>query len=370
VALRQRSARIAGEVFAPPDLRSFQKTFMLRKILLSAGMAISLHAAGASAQALIFAGPGGAWQKLMEAEVIAPFRQQCGCEVRYLASTSNESLARIVATKASPEIDVMYSGDLQQVEGSLLDLFEPLDTVRVPNLANIHPNLRAPVPTSAYLGLIGGGLIYNRKLFAEKGIAPPTSVKDLLKPEFRNRVVVEGASSNYGMGMLVLMAKAGGGGTDDIEPGFAMARQLRENVAVFARNPTDTTRALQQESAWIGWWGDSRAYTLADTGFPIGYVHAVEGIPPVIMGASVVKGSAVTANAYRLVDYLLTPAVQAKMAELLSLGPTVKGVTLPAKVSERVIDGPEINAVLNIDWTRAASQKDAWIERWNREIQR
>jgi len=340
------------------------------KTLLSAVTLVALHAGAASAQALVFAGPGGSWQKQMEAEVIAPFRRQCGCEVQYLASTSNESLARVLATRGNPEIDVMYSGDLQQVEGSLLGLFEPLDTARVPNLATIHPNLRAPVPTSAYLGLIGGGLIYNRKLFADKGIAPPTSVKDLLKPEFKNRVVVEGASSNYGMGMLVLMAKAGGGGTDNIEPGFAMAQQLRENVAVFARNPVDTTRALQQETAWIGWWGDSRAHTLADTGFPIGYVNAVEGIPPIIMGASVVKGSNVASNAYRLVDYLLTPAVQAKMAQILSLGPTVQGIDLPADVSARVIDGPDVERVLNIDWTRAASQKDAWIERWNREIQR
>jgi putative spermidine/putrescine transport system substrate-binding protein len=343
---------------------------MLRKMLLSALAVVAWHAGAASAQALVFAGPGGSWQKQMEGEVIAPFRRQCDCDVQYLASTSNESLARIVATQANPEIDVMYSGDLQQVEGSLLGLFEPLDEVRVPNLATIHPKLRAPVPTSAYLGLVGGGLIYNRKLFADKGIAPPTSVKDLLKPEFRNRVAVEGASSNYGMGMLVLMAKAGGGGADNIEPGFAMAQRLRENVVVFARNPADMTRALQQETAWVGWWGDSRAHTLADTGFPIGYVNAVEGIPPIIMGASVVKGSKVAPNAYKLIDYLLTPDVQAKMAQILSLGPTVQGVRLPVDVSARVIDGADVDKVLNIDWTRAASQKDAWIERWNREIQR
>jgi putative spermidine/putrescine transport system substrate-binding protein len=343
---------------------------MLKKTLLLASMLVGLHAAAASAQALVFAGPGGSWQKLMEAEVIAPFRLQCGCEVQYLASTSNESLARIVATKSNPEIDVMYSGDLQQVEGSLMGLFEPLDTARVPNLAAIYPNLRAPVGTSAYTGLIGGGLIYNKKLFADKGMTPPTSVKDLLKPEFKNRVVIEGPASNYGMGMLVLMAKAGGGGAENIEPGFVLAQQLRENVVVFARNPADTTRAMQQETAWLGWWGDSRAYTLADTGFPIGYVNAVEGIPPIIMGASVVKGSKVAPNAYRLVDYLLTPAVQAKMAAILSLGPTVQGVTLDPAVSERVIDGPDVAQVMTIDWSKVADRKDAWIERWNREIQR
>lgn len=343
---------------------------MLKKILALAVCGLGVASGAAGAQTLVFAGPGGAWQKLMEAEVIAPFRQQCGCEVQYLSSTSNESLARITATRANPEIDVMYSGDLQQVEGSLAGLFEPLDATKVPNLAKIHPQFRAPVDTSAYNGTLGAGLVYNTKLFAEKGFPAPTSVRDLLKPEYKGRVVIEGASSNYGIGMLVLMAQADGGGVTNIEPGFKLAQQLRENVVVFARNPADTTRAFQQETAWLGWWGDSRAYTLADSGFPVGYVNAKEGIPPIIMGASVVKGSKVSANAYKLVDYLLTEPVQLKMAELLSLGPTVQGVTLPEKVSARVIDGAEVDQVMKIDWTKVVSQKEAWIERWNREIQR
>ena len=345
---------------------------MLHRVLASAVLAVGLLAAvGAAADTLVFAGPGGSWQRLMDREVIGKFREMCGCDVRYLPSTSNESLARVMATQGNPEIDVMYSGDLQQVEGAMRGLFEEVDASKVPNLAHIYPGLRAPVKTSAYLGLIGGGLIYHKKIFAERGLAPPSSVMDLLRPEFKDRVVTEGAASNYGIGMLILMARAAGGGVDNIEPGFDLARKLRENVVVFARNTSDTTRAFQQGTAWIGWWGDTRAYTLADTGFPIGYVTAKEGIPPIIMGASVVKGSKVTATGYKLINYLLSTEVQAKMAAILSLGPTVQNVQIDPKVAERVINGPEeVGKVMVIDWTRVAPQKEAWIERWNREIQR
>ena len=346
---------------------------MMMKVLAAAALAAGLmHAAPSRAQdSLIFAGPGGSWQRLMDARVLAQFRTMCGCRVRYQPATSNESLARVIATRANPEIDVMYSGDLQQVEGAMLDLFEELDTTKVPNMANIFPQLRAPTTRNAYLGVIGGGIVYNREIFAQRGLTPPTSVMDLLRPEFRGRVVIEGAASNYGMGMLILMARAAGGGVENIDPGFDLSRRMRENVVVFARNTADTTRAFQQGTAWIGWWGDTRAYTLADTGFPIEYVTAREGIPPIIMGASVVRGSRVAETGYRLINFLLTPAVQATMAEILSLGPTVRDVTIPPAIAARVIDGPEeVAQVMVIDWTKVVAQKDAWIERWNREIQR
>ncbi|MCC7426170.1 MAG: extracellular solute-binding protein [Alphaproteobacteria bacterium] len=345
---------------------------MLARMMAAATLAAAVMlGAEASAQTLVFAGPGGSWQRLMDTQVISRFRTMCNCTVRYLPSTSNESLARVIATKGNPEIDVMYSGDLQQVEGAMLDLFEDLDTTKVPNTANIYPELRAPTARNAYLGIIGAGLIYNTRIFAERGIAPPTSVMDLLRPEFRGRVVIEGADSNYGMGMLILLARAGGGGVENINPGFELARRMRENVVVFARNTTDTTRAFQQGTAWIGWWGDTRAYTMADTGFPIGYVTAREGIPPIIMGASVVRGSRVTATAYQLVNFLLSAEVQSKMAEILSLGPTVRNVTVDQATAARVIHGADaVRRVMVIDWTKVAPVKDAWIERWNREVQR
>lgn len=345
---------------------------MFRRIMVAATLAAGVMlGAEAGAQTLVFAGPGGSWQRLMDTQVISRFRTMCNCTVRYLPSTSNESLARVIATKGNPEIDVMYSGDLQQVEGAMLDLFEDLDTTKVPNMANIYPELRAPTPKNAYLGIIGAGLIYNTRIFAERGIAPPTSVMDLLRPEFRGRVVIEGADSNYGMGMLILLARSAGGGVENINPGFELARRMRENVVVFARNTTDTTRAFQQGTAWIGWWGDTRAYTMADTGFPIGYVTASEGIPPIIMGASVVRGSRVTATAYQLVNFLLSPDVQSKMAEILSLGPTVRNATVDQATAARVIHGADaVRRVMVIDWTKVAPVKDAWIERWNREVQR
>ncbi|MCG8545309.1 MAG: extracellular solute-binding protein [Alphaproteobacteria bacterium] len=340
-----------------------------RLFTIAAGFALCV-AAGAKAETLVFAGPGGSWQKIMQPLVIKPFEKQCGCTVRYRPGSSNENLARVIATKDNPEIDVMYSGNLQQIQGAAQGLFLPLDTKAMPNLANVWPNLRDKKNTNAFLGVIGGGFAYNTKIFKEHNLAPPTSIKDMLRPAFKGRLVIEGAYSNYGIGMLVLMAEVNGGGVNDIEPGFAFAKKVAPSVVVFARKTTDTSRALQQGTAWIAWWGDVRARTLAATGFPLKWVPVKEGIPPIIMGASVVKGTKSADTGFRLVDYLLSKDVQELLADKLSIGPTVKNADLPKEVGDRVIYGPEeVGKLMDIDWLTVAKHKAEWIDRWNREVQ-
>ncbi len=336
---------------------------------LAAGIALCA-AVGVKAETLVFAGPGGSWQKIMQPLVIKPFEKECGCTVRYRPGSSNDNLARVIATKGNPEIDVMYSGNLQQIQGAAQGLFVPLKTDAVPNLANVWPNLLDDKKTNAFLGVIGGGFAYNTKIFEEKKIAPPTSIKDMLRPEFKGRLVIEGAASNYGIGMLVLMAEVNGGGVNNIEPGFTFAKKVAPSVVVFARKTTDTSRALQQGTAYIAWWGDVRARTLASTGFPLKWVPVKEGIPPIIMGASVVKGSKVSDTGFKLINHLLSKDVQELLASKLNIGPTVKNADLDKEVADRVIYGPdEVGKLMNIDWLTVAENKATWIDRWNREVQ-
>jgi len=336
---------------------------------IAACIAISL-ATSAKAETLVFAGPGGSWQKIMEPLIIKPFEKECGCTIKYQPGSSNNNLARVIATKENPDIDVMYSGNLQQIQGAAQGLFLPLKTEMMPNLGNVWPKLLDDKKTNAFLGVIGGGFAYNTKIFKEKNLAPPTSVMDMLRPEFKGRLVIEGASSNYGIGMLVLMAEANGGGVNNIEPGFDFAKKVAPSVVVFARKTSDTSRALQQGSAWLAWWGDVRARTLSSTGFPLKWVTAKEGVPPIIMGASVVKGSKVADMGFRLINHLLSKEVQEVLASKLNIGPTVKNAELALDVSDRVIYGPdEVGKLMKIDWLKVAEHKAEWIDRWNREVQ-
>jgi len=338
---------------------------------IAAGIAIGLAAgANVNAETLVFAGPGGSWQKIMEPLVIKPFEKECGCTIKYQPGSSNANLAKVIATQGNPEIDVMYSGNLQQIQGAAQGLFQPLKTEAMPNLGNVWPKLLDEKKTNAFLGVIGGGYAYNTKIFAERNLAPPTSIMDMLRPEFKGRLVIEGAYSNYGMGMLILMAEANGGGVNNIEPGFDFAKKVAPSVVVYARKTTDTSRALQQGTAWITWWGDVRARTMAASGFPLKWVPAKEGIPSIIMGASVVKGSKVADAGFRLINYLLSKNVQEVLADKLNLGPTVKNADLSDEVSERVIFGPEeVGKLMQIDWLTVAEHKAKWIDRWNREVQ-
>jgi putative spermidine/putrescine transport system substrate-binding protein len=175
---------------------------------------------------------------------------------------------------------------------------------------------------------------------------------------------------NYGMGFFILLARINGGSEKNIDPGFELAKKLSESAFFFSRSPTDTARVFQEGTAWIGYWGKVRQAMLAETGFPIGFVPAKEGIPPNIMGAAVVKNSKVTELGYELVNYMLSPEAQVNMAKTLFIGPTVKNATLSAEDAERVIYGSEqIEKLMTIDWLTVMERKAEWLERWNKEIQ-
>ena len=319
---------------------------------------------------IVFAGPGGAWKRNVEKFVIKPFEEKFNCKVNYAPGISADNLAKVIASRNNPQIDVLYCGDSQQIQGAYMGLFEKLDEKKIPNLANVYPNLRAEADYNSFNGVNGVGLVYNKEIFKEKGFSPPESVYDLFKPEYSGHVVMDSIVGNYGMGFFILLARVNGGSEKNIGPGFELSKKLSKSVFFFSRSPTDTTRVFQEGTAWIGYWGKVRQAMFAKTGFPMGFVPAKEGIPPNIMGASVVKNSKVTELGYELVNYMLSPEVQANMAKTLFIGPSVQNAKLAPEDAERVIYGTQqIEKLMTIDWLTVMERKAQWLERWNKEIQ-
>jgi putative spermidine/putrescine transport system substrate-binding protein len=77
------------------------------------------------------------------------------------------------------------------------------------------------------------GLTYN----PEKIKTPPTSWRDLWKPEFKGRVGITTLNSTLGTGWLVEVAKMYGGSESNVEPGFKAINELKPNLAAVAANP-------------------------------------------------------------------------------------------------------------------------------------
>ena len=82
-----------------------------------------------------------------------------------------------------------------------------------------------------------------------------TSVKDLLKPEFRGKVALNGnpTQASAGFNGVMMAALANGGSADDIAPGVEFFRQLKEAGNFLPVDPTPATIASGQTPVVIDW---------------------------------------------------------------------------------------------------------------------
>src|SRR5262245_35255948 len=82
-----------------------------------------------------------------------------------------------------------------------------------------------------------------------------TSVADLLKPEFRGRVALNGNPTQAAAGFngVMMAALANGGSADDIAPGVEFFRQLKEAGNFLPVDPTPATIASGQTPVVIDW---------------------------------------------------------------------------------------------------------------------
>jgi putative spermidine/putrescine transport system substrate-binding protein len=71
------------------------------------------------------------------------------------------------------------------------------------------------------------------------------------------------------------------------------------------------------------------------------------------------------------VQYLLTPEVQAILADSQGWGPINSKVRLDPKVAAKVPYGKEqIDKLLPTNWTLVNEKRAEWTNRWNRTVER
>jgi putative spermidine/putrescine transport system substrate-binding protein len=98
-----------------------------------------------------------------------------------------------------------------------------------------------------------------------KAVPAPTSVKDLLKPEYKGKVALNGDPTQAGAAFTgVVMASLGNGGSaDDIKPGVDFFTQLNKAGNFLPVDPTPTTIASGQTPVVIDWDYTNAAQTVA-----------------------------------------------------------------------------------------------------------
>ncbi len=137
-------------------------------------------------------------------DVVAAFEQANNTKVRFLSSgDAGTALNKAILSKGNPLADVFYGVDNTFLSRALKeDIFEPYASAL---LSKIPAEFQLD-PQNGALPIDYGDVCLNYDLayFDEKNLAPPATLEDLLKPEYKGMVVVQNpATSSPGLAFLL-----------------------------------------------------------------------------------------------------------------------------------------------------------------------
>jgi putative spermidine/putrescine transport system substrate-binding protein len=335
---------------------------------------MSLLAAAASfsvqAQTLFVGGSGGATETLMKEKIIPPFEARTGAKVVYVPGNSTDILAKVQAQKGKQEISlaIIDDGPMYQAVGQ--GLCAPVEYVGTVN--DLYPNAKMVGDKSVGIAFIATGLGYNKDVFKKNGWAPPTSWKDLEDPKYKGKIVIPPITNGYGLLTLVMTARVNGGGEENIEPGFdVMVKKIAPNVLTWEPSPGKMAQLMQTGEGALVVWGNGRVQSVADQGAPVEFVYPREGSPVIMVAACVTDGAPQAKLGQQFLQHIVSPEVQAQLAQTLSWGPVSKSAKISPEVAKKVVYGPQQVATLLAPNYNAINPKRAeWTQRWNRAVEK
>lgn len=341
----------AGAVFAPGLARAQNKT-------------VYLLTWGGTIQAML---ERDGWRN--------KFTEKTGYEVVLVPKgTGTEIMATAIAQKARPQVDVVQSDLLPWLTGIEQGIFTPIDRSGIPNMADLFdaaliksPQGNQVIGVQPYGDLLT--LIYNKDLYAKKGWAPPSQWTDLERPELKGMLLLPPGTTAYGLYVLVVLARAHGGSEHDIEPGFAALKKIAPGVLDWSDTFAKMSQFLQDGSAALAFHGMAGALDMIRRKLSVANVVPDPiYLSPTAMG--IMKNGPNPDGARAFVNWWISPETLAYRGETYGQTVTNRKVTLSEAAAARLPSKERLAKMAEIDYFAVLKNRQAWTDRFLREVQK
>jgi len=301
-------------------------------------------------------------------ELVKAFEEDTGYQLTISKLEDAGALTNeLVLTKANPVGDVVFGVDntfaTRAIDEGVFAGYAPTlpDGAAAFELAGDEDDALTPVDT--------GNVCVNvdDAWFAAKGITAPKSLDDLTKPAYRDLFVIPGASTSS-PGLAFLLATIAKYGAD--WPSYWT--RLVDNGAKVVKGWSD---AYYTDFTFSGGdrpivvsYDSSPAFTLDKAGAATTTSALLDGCFQQVEYAGVLSGEDTnTAGAHAVIDWLLSPEVQAALPESMYVFPVDSSVELPADWA-RFAKRPE--STEQVAPAEITEQRKAWLEQWTEIVSR
>lgn len=328
----------------------------LRRLTLMLAAAAFSH--GAFAQTAICYNCPPEWADW--AAQIRAIKDKTGVTVPLDNKNSGQSLAQLVAEKASPVADVVYYGvtfGIQAKKDGVTAPYKPAHWNEIPDGQDLQGN---------WFAIHSGTLGFMVNVDALRGKPVPQSWADLQKPEYKGLIgYLDPASAFVGYVGAVAINQALGGSLDNFGPAFKYFKDLQKNQPIVPKQ-TAYARVLSGEIPILLDY-DFNAYRARYKDHAnVAFVIPKEGTVVVPYVMSLINKAPHEAEGRKVLDFVLSDAGQALWANAY-LRP-VRSAAISKEVQARFLPATEYARAKPVDFSRMADVQKAFSEQYLKEV--
>lgn len=304
--------------------------------------------------------------------VIAQFEQENNVKLTFLKSgDTGSALNKAILSKDAPLADVFFGVDNTFLTRALdADIFEPYNS---PLLAEIPTQFKLDPQNRALPVDFGDVCInYDKAWFAENNLPLPTSLDDLLKPEYKGLLVVENpATSSPGLAFLLATIDRYG------DPGYLdYWKALRANGVVVvdgwetAYYTNFSASSGKGPQPMVVSYASSPAAEVIFASQPLTdapTASILDGCFRQIEFVGILKGTPNRELAEKFVDFMLSLPFQQDVPLQMFVYPVNPAAQLPEEFLKYAQTAPN-PASLSVE--AIANQREKWIDAWTQTVLR
>jgi iron(III) transport system substrate-binding protein len=342
-----------------------------RRLLLRAARAtVAIPLLGFALFAQVFSMPAVAadtlnvysiWPENWARPMFEEFEKATGIKVNFVRFSSGEALARVIAEKNNPRVDVLFGGPVETFAAGIGEgLFEPY---KPPSFAALPPRFRHA--DGQWIAIADDPLVFmsNDKFIKENGLKAPTSWNDLLAPAYKNMLQMADARTS-GTAVTRIFSVLEVNGRDE-NKAFDYMKKLRPNVQLYTKSGGGGTLPVGLGQAGAGIFFIVDALDTKAKGYEVTISFPKEGIGTAAEGIALIKGAKNPALGKKLIDWATSPAMQGLFAKYkINFVPAHPDVALEPSLAV-VLKGAKI---FPIDADYAGANRKRIVDRWIAEV--
>jgi iron(III) transport system substrate-binding protein len=301
------------------------------------------------------------WPENWARPMFEEFEKATGIKVNFIRFSSGEALARVMAERNNPRIDVLFGGPVETFGAGVKEgLFEPY---KPPCFAALPARFRHA--DGHWVAIADDPLVFmtNNKFLKEHGLQPPASWNDLLAPAYKNMLQMADARTS-GTAVTRIFSVIEVHGRDE-NKAFEYMKKLRPNIQLYTKSGGGGTLPVGLGQAGGGIFFIVDALDTKAKGYDVSISFPKEGIGTAAEAIALIKGGRNPAVGKKLIDWACSPAMQGLFAKhKINFVPSHPEVAVE----------PSLAAVLRaakifpIDADFAGANRKRVVDRWIAEV--